>query len=184
MLNQGLNALSQGETRLPARPLEQSRDWDKFFGSLGANELDGIALLRVIECTNGCIQHASREKIPQALSIDETRQAMQFSMGLMKVTEFDVGQSHYSFSDVAVTGIREIRELYKKAFKTHDNETEAALEEFMNASVACVSALGLQRIVTAANLVKEHLSNVFPSHTVDWGVRYLRGLMPQSSDNT
>jgi hypothetical protein len=184
MLNQGLNASNYEETRLPLRPLEQSRDWDKFFGSLTTNELEGVALLRVIECTNGCIQHASREKIPQALPIVETRQAMQFSMGLMKVAEFDVGQSHYSFSDEAVTGIREIRELYKKAFKTHDNETEAALEEFMNASVACVSALGLQRIETAANLVKEHLSDVFPNHTVDWGVRYLKSLMPQSPDNT
>lgn len=169
---------SNNDLRLPAlshsENIEQGRDWDKFFQSLSDPELEGVALLRVIECTNGCIQHALREKIPQALSIEQTREAMNLSMGLMKTMEFDIGNIHYSFSPNAQDGLREIRDLYKSAFKKQD---AAALEEFMSASVACASALGTQKIEWAAGVVKEHLSAVYPSHTVGWGVRYLTGLL-------
>jgi hypothetical protein len=55
-------------------------DWDTRFQALPDTEKDKIALLRVIECTNGIIQYKFRDEDEDALSVEETRDAMKFSM--------------------------------------------------------------------------------------------------------
>ena len=60
------------------------KNWNDLFGNLPDEEKDKIALLRVIECSNGVVQHMFRANDEDALSIEETRDAMKFSMGCMK----------------------------------------------------------------------------------------------------
>lgn len=149
-------------------------DWYQFFNSLTEDELEGIALLRVVECTNGCIQHAFRGNHPKALSVEQTREAMKFSMGLMKTMDFELGGDRYSFSESTEENLRKIRELYVKGFKQNDDE---ALDEFLRSSVACATVLGKDRIQKAAELVIEHIPDVIPPESVRWGVDYLHSLM-------
>ena len=55
-------------------------DWNTRFQALPDTEKDKIALLRVIECTNGCIQFKFRDEDEDALSVEETRNSMKFSI--------------------------------------------------------------------------------------------------------
>ena len=64
-----------------------TKDWTAIYQNLPDGEKDKIAILRVMECSNGVIQHAFRDKIDWALSIDDTRRAMQFSMSCSKLIE-------------------------------------------------------------------------------------------------
>ena len=56
------------------------KDWDAIFQALPDEEQDKLALLRLVECSNGVIQHSFRNGDPDALSPEETRIAMKFSM--------------------------------------------------------------------------------------------------------
>jgi hypothetical protein len=58
------------------------KDWDFIFQALPDEEQDKLALLRLIECSNGCIQHSFRNGDVDALSPEETRIAMKFSMSV------------------------------------------------------------------------------------------------------
>ncbi len=151
----------------------KQKHWEKFFSSLTEEELEGVALIRVIECSNGCIQHAFRCEDPRALPIEQTREAMKYSMGLMKSLDLEIGGISYKFSKPAEQGLREIRDLYIKGFKQNDDQ---AMEDFFNSSYACVGALGEDRLRKAVAIVKESLQDVFPPHTVDWGFNYLMNL--------
>jgi hypothetical protein len=149
-------------------------DWNQFFQALPEDQLKAIALLRVIECTNGCIQHAYREKDDRALPVEQTRAAMSFSMGAMKRLEFTVGEHSYSFSGYVASHLRDARELYVKAFKQNDEE---AMEDFFECSIACAKALGESRIKDAGDKVKANLTDTFPEHTIQWGVNYMINLV-------
>lgn len=150
------------------------KNWTEFFGSLTEDQLQAVALLRVIECTNGCIQHTYREQHPKALSVEETRKAMRYSMAAMKDLAFIIGDTEYSFSGEVAEGLREARELYVLAFKQGD---EGAMDEFMDCSVACAKSLGEKRIVAAGELVRQNLGEYYPEHTVGWGEAYLLNLL-------
>ena len=64
--------------------MTQVIDWETKFEALPDVEKDKLALLRVIECTNGVIQHSYRAGDDDTLTVDEVRDAMKFSMGCMK----------------------------------------------------------------------------------------------------
>ena len=66
-------------------------DWNTRFQALPDEEKGKIALLRVIECTNGIIQYKFRDEDEDALSVEETRDAMKFSMKCMKTMEIPFG---------------------------------------------------------------------------------------------
>ena len=61
-------------------------DWTEEFTSLPSDELDALAVLRIIETSNGIIQFMYRDKDPDALSIEDTRKAMGFSMSAIKLS--------------------------------------------------------------------------------------------------
>ena len=152
--------------------------WTEFYESLSESDLEAIALLRVIECTNGCIQHAYRENDERALSVDDTRKAMNFSMTAMKNLKFSVGPESYEFKGIVAEKLREARELYVRAFKRNE---ENAMNEFFDCSIACAKVLGLERIKTAKEQVETHLADTFPQHTVSWGANYLAHLIGTDS---
>ena len=52
------------------------KNWNKIFEALPDEEQDKLALLRVIETSNGVIQSLYRNGDPDALSLEETRAAM------------------------------------------------------------------------------------------------------------
>jgi hypothetical protein len=60
------------------------KNWDTIFQALPDEEQDKLALLRLIECSNGVVQHMFRNEGEDALSLEETRTAMKFSMSAMK----------------------------------------------------------------------------------------------------
>ena len=48
------------------------KNWKQIYSNLPSEELDKIAVLRVMECTNGIIQYAHRDDAPYKLPIEET----------------------------------------------------------------------------------------------------------------
>lgn len=146
-------------------------EWLTFWMSLSSDELDAIALLRVVECTNGVIQHLYRDNSEQALSIEKTRAAMNFSMKAMKTLEIPVGEEVVKFSDKTQEYLREARDLYVRAFKKNEDEAKSA---FFDCSESCVKVVGEHRIYGASYKVDKYLSDVFPGGCSRWGVEYLR----------
>jgi hypothetical protein len=67
------------------------KNWDFIFQALPDEEQEKLALLRLIECSNGVIQHMHRNGDPDALSLEETRAAMKFSMSAMKTQIYPSG---------------------------------------------------------------------------------------------
>ena len=149
------------------------KDWNKIFDSLSDDEKDNIAILRVIECTNGVIQHMHRNGDDDALSLEETRTAMKFSMGCMKTQEIPLGDVVITFTPETKEILCMIRELYISGFKNNNQED---YNEFMIASKANLNAVGKERILRARTILFEHLYDI-PYYTLDWGISYIFGLM-------
>lgn len=148
-------------------------DWFAAFSDLPASELEKLAILRVIECTNGVIQNLFREGSPDALSVDETRQAMQFSMSCIKRMTIPLGDEQITFSEPSGVLFTEIRRLYISGAK-NNNPTDWA--EFLRASEANLRVIGLERIEAAKRKIFYHIYDL-PPHTLDWGVDYIKGFI-------
>ena len=143
------------------------KDWQALFENLSDEEKDGIALLRVMECTNGVIQFAYRGNEPYALPIEKTREVMNFSMGCIKRWTIPLKEGDVTFSNETVEVLKEVREWYQKGKKD-----DAAFAEFMRASAASAKACGKERIIKASEILAENF-DVFPDGTLNWGVGYL-----------
>ena len=149
------------------------KDWDFIFQALPDEEQDKLALLRVIECSNGVIQSLFRNGDPDALSPEETRTAMKFSMSAMKTQSIPLGDEVIVFEPETAEIMREVRELYISGFKQQNDED---YEEFMKASVANLNAIGKERILDARQILFCSLYEI-PVHCLDWGISYIFGLM-------
>jgi len=145
------------------------KDWQTLFNNLSDSEKDKLAVLRVMECTNGCIQYAFRDAEPYALSLEDTRRAMRFSMSCMKTMSIPFKDETITFEPETEELFREVRELYISGVK-HNNEKD--FEEFLRASGATARACGEERILNARKLLAENIDDIPPS-TLEWGVRYL-----------
>jgi hypothetical protein len=149
------------------------KNWKKIFEALPNEEQDKLALLRLVECTNGVIQHMFRNGDADALSPEETRAAMKFSMGCMKNQTIPLGDEVVIFAPETAKIMKEVRELYISGFKQQNQED---YEEFMVASVANLGAIGKERILKARTILFDHLYEI-PHFTLDWGIGYIFGLM-------
>ena len=149
------------------------KKWNKIFEALPDEEQDKLALLRVIETSNGVIQSLYRNGDPDALSLEETRAAMKFSMGCMKTQSIPLGDEVIVFEPETAKIMSEVRELYISGFKQQNQED---YEEFMVASVANLGAIGKERILLARTILFDNLYEV-PVHCLDWGIQYIFGLM-------
>jgi len=149
------------------------KNWNKIFEALPDEEQDKLALLRVIECTNGVIQHMFRNQDADALSPEETRTAMKFSMSAMKTQTIPLGDEIITFAPETAQIMKEVRELYISGFKQQNQED---YEEFMVASVANLGAIGKERILRARTILFDHLYDI-PHYTLDWGLSYIYNLM-------
>ena len=149
------------------------RNWKDTFRALPDEEQQKLALLRLIECSNGVIQHSYRNEDADALDLEETRAAMKFSMGCMKTQTIPLGDEVIVFAPETAEIMREVRELYISGFKQQNDED---YEEFMKASVANLDAIGQDRMIQARQLLFDDLYEI-PQHCLDWGLSYIFGLM-------
>ena len=145
------------------------KDWNELFDNLPDTEKDKVALLRVMECANGCIQYAFRDERSYALSLEDTRKAMKFSMSCMKTMSIPLKEETITFAPETEKLCREVRELYISGFK---NGNEEDYEEFMNASGATVNAVGKDRLLQAKEILAQNITDI-PPQTLDWGIHYL-----------
>jgi hypothetical protein len=149
------------------------KDWNKIFEALPDEEQDKLALLRVIETSNGVIQHMFRNGDADALSPEETRTAMKFSMSAMKNQSIQLGDEVVVFAPETAKIMSEVRELYISGFKQQNQDD---YDEFMIASVANLGAIGKERILKARTILFNDLYEI-PVHCIDWGIQYIFGLM-------
>ena len=149
------------------------KNWKKIFEKLPDEEQDKLALLRLVECTNGVIQHMFRNGDADALSPEETRAAMKFSMSAMKNQSIPLGDEVVVFALETAEIMKEVRELYISGFKQQNQED---YDEFMIASVANLGAIGKERILKARTILFDHLYEI-PHYTLDWGLSYIFSIM-------
>ena len=149
------------------------KDWYSLFAALTPEELDKLAVLRLMECTNGVIQYSFRDKLPDALSAEETRQAMKFSMSSIKNMEIPLSSETITFDGPTADIMRDVRKLYLAGAKRGDEEAYA---EFLRASHACLRACGLDRLYKARIKLFNECYEM-PAYTWDWGMNYIEGFM-------
>ena len=145
-------------------------DWDTRFQALPDEELNKIALLRVIECSNGIIQYKFRDEDEDALSVEETREAMKFSMGCMKSMTIPINGEVITFAPETAELFKEMRRLYISGAKQNNQED---FTEFLRGSKANLLACGMDRILCARDVAFDHLIDKIPPHALDWGLEYI-----------
>jgi len=146
-------------------------NWKDIWSSQSEIVLDATALIRVLECTNGCVQYAFRDGSLKALSLEQTRDCMKLSMGTMKTkilplpdgTDFPLPKECHAIMDTA-------RDLYIKGFKQGDND---ALEEFYALSKAHFQVLGKKRIDEKFEFLTEKYENLFTNYWISVGKQYI-----------
>ena len=144
-------------------------DWDARFSALPDAEKDKIALLRLVECSNGVIQFKFRDEDEDALSVEETRNSMKFSMKCMKTMEIPLGEEVITFSPETAELFTEMRRLYISGAKQNN---QVDFNEFLKGSKANLLAVGKERILEARRLAFNHIDEL-PPHTLDWGLAYI-----------
>jgi len=144
-------------------------DWKEKFNELTDSELNKVAVLRVMECTNGIIQHSFRDKTEDAYPVEVTRATMKFSMSCMKKMQIPLKDETISFKPKTEELLRRARELYVSGVKNNNDED---FEEFMEISKATAQVCGMQRLLDAKKILEENV-DVFPPGSLDFGVAYL-----------
>ena len=151
--------------------------YDKWYGiwsSQTEDVLEVTALVRAIECTNGCIQWAFRDEDDRSLPIEKTREAMKLSMGVMKnkVLPFPDGGKFIIPEDV-VPLMDKSRDIYIRGFKQGD---EDAYQEFMALSKSHFVVMGKERMDRNFQKVKDHFIDVFSDYWIEMGRGYVYAL--------
>ena len=152
-------------------------NWAKQFTNLPSEELDALAVLRIIETTNGCIQFAFRDKTPDALSVEDTRTAMGFSMSSIKRMKIILENETIEFAEPTKDIMSLVRKYYISGMKQGSDEDYA---EFMRASIACMKACGIPRLKEAKDKLFANCY-AFPAYTYDWGLVYCCNLVLTNS---
>ena len=148
-------------------------NWTELFENLPDEEKDKLAVLRIIETSNGLIQFAFRDKTPDALSVEDTRKAMGFSMSSIKRMQIVLENETIDFAEPTKDIMALVRKYYISGMKQGSDEDYA---EFMKASIACMKACGHYRLKTAKDKLFSNCY-AFPPYTYDWGLSYCLSLL-------
>ena len=151
--------------------MASKQEWDQRWNSLSDEGLLAVALIRMVECANGTVQYAFRDKDERALSTEQTREAMALSMGIIKSKTMPDGTK---LPDEIHEVMDDMRRLYIDGFK---NQNKEAFDEFMVASVANVEAMGRARLDIAECYVRENFTDVFTESYITYGRYYLDNLV-------
>ena len=146
--------------------------WKDIWTSQSEEVLDATALIRVVECTNGCVQHAFRDGDERALSVEQSRECMKLSMGTIKnkVLPLPDGRTKVILPEECHEIMNTARDLYVRGFKQGDEE---ALEEFFALSKAHFQVLGRKLIDEKFRFFAEHFEDVFTSYWIMMGRMYI-----------
>jgi len=150
-----------------------THNWTELFESLPDEEKDKLAVLRILETTNGIIQFAFRDKTADALSVEDTRKAMGFSMSSIKRMKIVLENETIDFAEPTKDIMALVRKYYVSGMKRANDEDYA---EFMRASRACMNACGHYRLKSAKDKLFSNCY-AFPPYTYDWGLSYCLSLL-------
>ena len=148
-------------------------DWTKTFNSLSSEELDALAVLRIIECSNGIVQYMFRDSEPDALPIEDTRRLMGFSMSSIKRQQIVLDSETIEFSDEVKEIMTKVRDLYVRGMKHGDDD---AYSDFLRSSLACLQACGLDRLEAAKDKLFADCYAA-PSFVWQYGLDYCKNFM-------
>ena len=151
-------------------------DWNETFNSLSSDELDDLAVLRILECSNGVYQFLYRDNEPDALPIEETRRLMGFSMSSIKRQQIVLESETIEFTPKVKEIMTRVRDLYVSGMKNNNDED---YEEFLRASLACLHACGLERLKAAKDKLFADCYAA-PSFVWDSGLSYCKNFMASS----
>lgn len=144
--------------------------WYKIWSAQSQEVLEATALIRVMECTNGCVQYGYRRESPRALSIEQTRECMKVSMSAIKTKRLPLPTGEViDMPEEAIPLMDEARQLYQK-MKTRD---EAAYDEFFALSTAHFHVLGKEIIDEKFAFFRKHFENVFTNYWIEAGEEYI-----------
>lgn len=149
---------------------------------IDSKELDNLAVLRVLEVTNGCTQWGFRRKDEGCLSVEQTRECMKKVIGFIqdKKIDFPSGESIHFTSSIQQL-IEEGRELYQEAFKKNITDKE---KEYYAYSTAQFLVYGRPRLNAALQLVKQEFESLFTTHYIEKGrnyiAPYMEALLPEN----
>ena len=87
-----------------------------------------------------------RDKDPDALTVEDTRTAMGFSMSSIKRMQIVLENETIDFAEPTKDIMSDVRKLYISGMKQNNDKDYA---EFMRASTACMKACGHYRLKTA-----------------------------------
>ncbi|MFM7384289.1 MAG: hypothetical protein ACKO1W_14745 [Microcystaceae cyanobacterium] len=134
-------------------------------------ELDKLALLRVLEVTNGCTQWAFRRQDKNCLSVEQTRECMKQVMGFIKNKKILLAQNRIiEFTPIIEQLIDEGRQLYQDAFK---NQVAGAEQEYYAYSTAQFLIYGRQRLEQALGEIRQEFEALFTPYYLEKGRRYI-----------
>ncbi|UAJ73127.1 hypothetical protein IQE94_01935 [Synechocystis sp. PCC 7339] len=139
--------------------------------AIAPEELDNLAVLRVLEVCNGCLQWAFRRQDKHCLSVEQTRECMQTVIGFIKVKKITCPSGKtITFTPVIEQLIEEGTQLYRQAFK-QNNQT--AKQKYYAYSTAQFIAYGGDRLGWAQDLVEKEFSSLLTPHFVLRGKNYI-----------
>lgn len=148
--------------------------WTEIWKSQSDDTLDFTALVRAVECTNGCIQYAFRDEIPESLPLEQTRECMKLSMGVMKNKKIPLTPKHTLIIPSWVHPLMDTsREIYIKAFKQNNDD---AYEEFMALSKSHFVVMGKERMDESFDDVKKYFKDLFTEYWIEMGKKYVYNL--------
>lgn len=147
----------------------------QYFQQIDPEELDKLAILRVLEVTNGCTQWGFRRQDEHCLSANQTRECMRKVIGFIKEKriDFSTGESIH-FTPSIEKLIEEGRNLYQDAFKKN---IAGAQKEYYAYSTAQFIAYGRQRLETALQVVKDEFESLFTPYYIGRGRNYISPYM-------
>jgi len=144
--------------------------WYKIWSECTPEVLDATALIRVMECTNGCVQYGFRLESPNALSVEQTRECMKVSMSAIKTKKLSLPTGEViEFPEDAIPLMDEARQLYQK-MKARD---EAAYDEFFALSTAHFHVLGKEIIDEKFAYFRKYFEDIFTDHWINRGKEYI-----------
>jgi len=142
-----------------------------FWSKQTPEALDSVALIRAVECTNGCVQYAFRDEEPWALSLEQTRLCMRVSMGFIKSKRLTIPNGEVIECDPSVIdALNMVRDIYIRGFKNGDDE---AVMEFYAQSISQFFVIGREKLNEKFDWVSEHFTNVFTEEFLKAGRHYV-----------
>ena len=139
--------------------------------SIDAAELDKLALLRVLEVTNGCIQWAYRRQDEASLSVEQTRACMRVVIGfIQEQTIILTSGETIVFSPPVQELIQSGKELYQAAFKRN---LAGKQKEYYAYSTAQFLVYGSDRIEQAIQRVQQEFGDLLTPYYIAKGRNYI-----------